>query len=60
MEVNVLVSMCISKECTVVVEDCTPKNLYDEFMIQHGLPEGVSDYSDDNWCINKIEIIKNE
>lgn len=61
MKTNITVSMCISRDFEIEVENCTPENLYDQFMIQYGLPLGVSNYAtSDKWFVDDIEIINNE
>ena len=56
MKTNITVSLCISNDFIVDVEEATPENLYDAFMIQHGLPLEVSD---GEWIVDDIEIINN-
>lgn len=59
-KVNITVSMCISNDFIVDVEDSTPEDLYDAFMTQHGLPSGVSSYMQDKkWIVDDLEIINN-
>ena len=53
MKTNITVSLCISNDFVVDVEEATPENLYDAFMAQHGLKDG-------KWLIDDIEIINNE
>lgn len=61
MKVNITVSLCISKDFEIEVENCTPENLYNQFMIQHWFPSEVSNYIEDNkWFVDDIEIINNE
>lgn len=60
MKVNITVSLCISNDFTVDVEEATPENLHDAFITQHGLPLGVSDYSENGkWLVDDLEIINN-
>ncbi len=61
MKTNITVSLCISNDFVVDVEEATPENLYDAFIVQHGLPLGVSNYSKDGkWIVDDIEIINND
>lgn len=60
MKTNITVSLCISRDFEVEVGDTSPENLYDAFMIQHGLPLGVSNYVENNkWFVDDLEIIDN-
>lgn len=61
MKTNITVSLCISNDFVVDVEESTPENLYDAFIVQYGLPLGVSNYSKDGkWIVDDIEIINND
>lgn len=61
MKTNISVSLCISNDFIVDVEDPTPENLYDAFMIQYGLPLGVSNYAENGkWLVDDLEIINND
>ena len=61
MKVNIIVSLCINNDFIVDVEEATPENLYEAFMIQHGLPLGVSNYAENGkWIVDDIEIINND
>jgi hypothetical protein len=57
MKVNITVSLCISNDFIVDVEEATPENLHNAFMIQHGLPLEVSD---GKWLVDDLEIINND
>lgn len=53
MKTNITVSLCISNDFEIEVEDCSPKNLYDAFIVQYGFPTL-------DWKIDDLEIISNE
>ena len=57
MKVQITVSLCISNDCEIDVEDTSPENLYDAFMNQEGLP---SEVYDGRWVVDDLEIIPNE
>jgi hypothetical protein len=60
MKTNITVSLCISNDFIVDVEEATPENLYDAFMVQYGLPLEVSNYAENGkWIVDDIEIINN-
>ena len=60
MKTNITVSLCISNDFIVDVEEATPENLYDAFMVQYGLPLGVSNFAEDGkWFVTDLEIINN-
>ena len=58
MKTKITVSLCISKDFEIDVEDNSL--LYDTFINQY-LPDNISEYSseDDKWFIDNIEIIEN-
>ncbi len=56
MKTNITVSLCISNDFVVNVEEATPENLYDAFMVQYGLP---SEVSNGKWFVDDLEIINN-
>lgn len=61
MKTNITVSLCITNEFEIEVDEATPENLYDAFMIQYGLPLGVSNYAEkDKWFVDDMEIIADE
>ena len=58
MKTNITVSLCISNDFVVDVEEPTPENLYEAFMTQYGFPLGVGDYpKKDKWLVDNLEII---
>lgn len=60
MKTNITVSLCISRDFEVEVEDVKPDNLFDAFILQYGLPSDVSEYeTKDKWLVDNIEIINN-
>lgn len=61
MKSNITVSLCISNDFVVDVEDNTPEDLYDAFMSQYGLPSEVSEYPKyGKWIVDNLEIISND
>ena len=61
MKTNITVSLCISNDFIVDVEEATPENLYNAFIVQHGLPLVVSDYlKNGEWVIDDLEITNND
>ena len=60
MKSNITVSLCISNDFVVDIEEATPENLYNAFLTQYGLPWGVSNYEEPGkWCVDNIDIINN-
>lgn len=57
MKSNITVSLCISNDFVVDIEEATPENLYNAFLTQYGLPLEVSD---GKWCVDNIDIINND
>ncbi len=56
MKSNITVSLCISNDFVVDIEEATPENLYNAFLTQYGLPLEVSDVK---WYFDNIYIINN-
>ncbi len=58
MKVNATISLCISKDVELNVENADQEDIYEAFQIQEGYPLGVSDYPQDNkWVVDNISII---
>lgn len=57
MKVKITVSLCISNDYEIVVDNPSPENLYEAFMNQEGLP---SEIYDGKWVIDDLVIIPNE
>lgn len=61
MKSNITVSLCISNDFIVDVEEITPESIYDAFLIQHGLPSKVSFFAEnDKWVVDDLVIINND
>lgn len=57
MKVKITISLCISNDYEIVVDNPSPENLYEAFMNQEGLP---SEIYDGKWVIDDLVIIPNE
>jgi len=61
MKKKITISLTISNDFEIDIKEDTPKNVFDAFMEQHGLPVGVSMYAEENkWFVDDFEIIDNE
>lgn len=59
-KINVTVSMCISKDITLDVEENTLEDINEAFTLQCGYPIGVADLpKDGEWSVDEIEFIEN-